>query len=141
MAINFFTEDVPFKLSHKIKRKNWLKKIAKSENHEILNLNYIFCSDEYLHKINLQYLNHDDYTDIITFDNSEEPGRLEGDIFISIERVMDNSKSLDTSLEKELARVLSHGLFHLMGQKDKSDKEAAAMREKEEYAIELFEKS
>tara|TARA_R110002124_G_scaffold20395_1_gene79983 strand:+ start:604 stop:1029 length:426 start_codon:yes stop_codon:yes gene_type:complete len=139
MAINFFAEEVSFSLKEKRKRKSWLKKIAEAENHKISELNYIFCSDEYLLSINIEYLDHDTYTDIITFDNSEEENILEGDIFISIERVKENSQALEVDEEKELSRVISHGLFHLLGYKDKSNEEANLMRNKEDFAINLFE--
>lgn len=139
MSINFFTEDISFSLKEKRKRKVWLKQLAKAENHEILELNYVFCSDEYLLSINIEYLDHDDYTDIITFDNSEENKTIEGDIFISIERVKENSKIHQVDEKTELSRVISHGLFHLLGYKDKSKAEAELMRIKESFAINLFE--
>tara|TARA_R110002020_G_scaffold123119_9_gene279264 strand:- start:1058 stop:1483 length:426 start_codon:yes stop_codon:yes gene_type:complete len=141
MPINFFTEEVSFSLKEKRKRKSWLKKIAESENHKIEELNYVFCSDEYLLNINVEYLDHDTYTDIITFDISEEEGIIEGDVFISIDRVKENSQTLKVAEEKELSRVISHGLFHLLGYKDKSKAEANLMRSKEEFAIELFEET
>lgn len=140
MAINFFSEDVKFTLPNKLKRKAWLKNLAKNEGLKINELSYIFCSDEYLHKMNLDYLDHDTFTDIITFDNSEEEKLIEGDIFISIERVRENAKQLNLSEETELSRVISHGLFHLMGYKDKTKTQILEMREKEESAIELFDK-
>lgn len=139
MAINFFEEETTFRLDKRQKRKKWLKSIADSEEFKILDLNYIFCSDEYLYNINVEYLNHDTYTDIITFDNSEEEDKLEGDIFISIDRVEENSKKLQVPLEDELSRVISHGLFHLMGYKDKKKEEVEMMRTKEEFAINLFQ--
>lgn len=141
MAIHFFSEDTKFELSQKLKRKNWLKKIAETEGFKIQELNYIFCSDEYLYQINVDYLDHDDYTDIITFDNSEEEKAIEGDIFISIDRVKENAQKHQQTEERELSRVISHGLYHLTGYKDKSESEANQMRAKEEFAIELFEKS
>ncbi|SFO29724.1 rRNA maturation RNase YbeY [Algoriphagus ornithinivorans] len=141
MAINFFTEDSPFQLKQKNKRKQWLKEIAKSESFQISDLNYIFCSDEYLYQINVEYLNHHTYTDIITFDNSEEDGLIEGDIFISIDRVQENASKHLVQEEDELSRVISHGLFHLIGYKDKKKEEAELMRTKEEFAIELYKKS
>lgn len=141
MAIHFFSEDTKFELSQKLKRKNWLKKIAETEGFKIQELNYIFCSDEYLYQINVDYLNHDDYTDIITFDNSEEEKAIEGDIFISIDRVKENAQKHQQTEDRELSRVISHGLYHLTGYKDKSESEAKQMRAKEEFAIELFEKS
>ncbi|WP_026950843.1 rRNA maturation RNase YbeY [Algoriphagus mannitolivorans] len=139
MAINFFTEDVPFKLSDKLKRKKWLKEIANSENFKIGELNYIFCSDEYLYQINVDYLSHHTYTDIITFDNSEEEEFIEGDIFISVDRVKENAIKLSQPEEKELSRVISHGLFHLMGYKDKTKEQASTMRIKEESAIKKYQ--
>ena len=138
MAINFFQEETAFQLSKKLLRKKWLKLIAKEENYTIQDLNYIFCSDEYLYSINVEYLNHHTYTDIITFDNSESEKEIEGDIFISIDRVQENSEKLQVPLEDELSRVISHGLFHLMGYKDKKKEEAEKMRNKEEFAIKLF---
>ncbi|MDF2156408.1 rRNA maturation RNase YbeY [Algoriphagus sp. CAU 1675] len=138
MAINFFTEDIKFQPQQKLKRKKWLKEIASREDYEISDLNYIFCSDEYLYNINVEYLNHKTLTDIITFDNSEEEELIEGDIFISIDRVRENAQKLGQSEEDELNRVLSHGLFHLMGYKDKNPEESRLMRSKEEFAINLF---
>jgi rRNA maturation RNase YbeY len=138
MAIHFFSEEIKFQLPQKLKRKNWLKKIAEAEGFQITELNYIFCSDEYLYQINVDYLSHHTYTDIITFDNSEDEKRIEGDIFISIDRVRENAKKHNVAEECELSRVISHGLFHLMGYKDKSKEQAEIMRSKEEFAIELF---
>lgn len=140
MAVNFFTEDIKFNLPNKLKRKAWLINLAKTEGFKIAELSYIFCSDEYLHKMNLDYLDHDTLTDIITFDNSEEEGIIEGDIFISVDRVRDNAKQLSLTEEIELSRVISHGLFHLMGYKDKTKTQTLEMRGKEEFAIELFDK-
>lgn len=140
MAVNFFTEDIKFNLPNKLKRKAWLNNLAKTEGFKIAELSYIFCSDEYLHKMNLDYFDHDTLTDIITFDNSEEEGIIEGDIFISIDRVRDNAKQLNLTEEIELSRVISHGLFHLMGYKDKTKTQILEMRGKEEFAIELFDK-
>ena len=141
MAINFFTEEIRFDLPQKLKRKNWLRHIAESEDFKIGELNYIFCSDEYLYQINVDYLNHHTYTDIITFDNSEKEHVIEGDVFISIDRVRENASKLGQPESQELSRVISHGLFHLMGYKDKAKEESEKMRTKEELAIELFEKT
>ncbi|MEN2280724.1 rRNA maturation RNase YbeY [Algoriphagus sp. SE2] len=138
MAINFFKEETPFQLDKKLLRRKWLKQIAKTENFTIKELNYIFCSDEYLYNINVEYLNHKTYTDIITFDNSETHKEIEGDIFISFDRVKENSKRHQVPIQEELSRVISHGLFHLMGYKDKSKEESDKMRFKEEFAINLF---
>ncbi len=139
MAINFFSEEVEFGLPQKLRRKNWLKKIAQSENFKIGELNYIFCSDEYLYQINVAYLDHHTYTDIITFDNSEEDKTIEGDVFISVDRVRENASKHQQDEATELSRVISHGLFHLMGYKDKSAEQASAMRSQEEFAIKLYE--
>lgn len=139
MAINFFQEEVDFKLSNRSKRKKWLKEIASSESHKIGEVNYIFCSDEYLYRMNLEYLNHDTYTDVITFDNSEKEEVIEGDIFISLERVHENALTLQKTIDNELNRVMCHGLLHLLGYKDKSQEESLIMRRKEEESIQLFE--
>jgi probable rRNA maturation factor len=136
--IVFFNEDINFKFQGKNKFKSWLKKVADKEGFSINNLNYIFCSDEYLHKINLEYLDHDTYTDIITFDNSEDESSIEGDIFISIERVSENSQALNTVFEEELKRVIVHGLLHLCGYDDHTPEDKAGMRRLEsEYIIDF----
>ena len=133
--IRFFTEDTKFNLSRKIPTRQWLTKLAKQEGFTVGELNYIFCSDEYLLQVNRDYLDHDYYTDIITFDNSEEENRLEGDIFISIDRVGDNARQLNVSEEQELRRVLAHGLLHLCGYGDKTQEEISLMRQKEEESL------
>lgn len=138
MAVHFFSEDISFELPEKLRRKRWLKELAVKSGFRIKELNYIFCSDEYLYQMNVDYLNHDTYTDIITFDNSEKNRELEGDIFISVDRVRENAKTLKVEEGTELTRVLAHGLLHLMGHKDKTKEEASLMRSKEEEAIELY---
>ena len=138
MAVHFFSEDAPFELPEKLRRKRWLKELAATSGFRIKELNYIFCSDEYLYQMNVDYLNHDTYTDIITFDNSEKTRELEGDIFVSVDRVKENALNLKVDEGTELTRVLAHGLLHLMGYKDKSKEEASLMRSKEEEAIELY---
>lgn len=139
MAIHFFSEEIKFELTQKLKRKTWLKNITTEEGFQLGELNYIFCSDEYLYQINVDYLGHHTYTDIITFDNSEEEKKIEGDIFISVDRVKENALKHQQTEETELSRVISHGLFHLMGYKDKSKDQSELMRSKEEFAIKLFE--
>jgi rRNA maturation RNase YbeY len=138
MAILFFEEDINYSLKEKNRYKKWLKSIAEKEGFKIKELNYIFCSDEYLYQINHDYLNHKTYTDIITFDNSENKYTIEGDIFISIERVRENAQKENVLFEKELQRVMSHGLLHLMGYKDKSETDKIIMRQKEELALNHF---
>ncbi len=105
---------------------------------ELESLNYIFCSDPYLHQINVQYLDHDTYTDIITFDNAEEENTIESDIFISIDRVKENAASFDAGFEQELRRVMAHGVLHLLGFGDKTETEKQIMREQEEKWVSEF---
>ena len=128
--ITFLTEDIAFGLKEKLKHKTWLKDAAKAEGFAIGELNYIFCSDAYLLDINQKYLGHDTLTDIVTFDNSEDPKMIEGDIFISIERVRENAIKFDTK-DTELKRVMVHGLLHLAGYKDKDKAQKELMRNKE----------
>jgi probable rRNA maturation factor len=135
--IHFYTEDITFSLKEKLKHKAWLNEVAKQEGKKILELTYVFCSDEYLLQINQEYLNHDTLTDIVTFDNSEDPKKIEGDIFISIERVRENGNKLGTS-ETELERVMVHGLLHLLGYKDKKKEDKELMTEKEDFYIKQY---
>jgi rRNA maturation RNase YbeY len=130
--IAFLTEDITFELKEKLKHKAWIKDAAKAEGFKIGELNYIFCSDAYLLDINQKYLGHHTLTDIVTFDNSEDPKMIEGDIFISIERVRENAVKFDTA-ESELKRVMVHGLLHLAGykDKDKAQKELMTLKENE----------
>ena len=138
MAIYFFSEEINFELKEKLIRKRWLKSIATKAGFTIKELNYVFCSDEYLSRIYLEYLNHDTYTDIITFDNSEKEFDIAGDIFVSIDRVGENAQTNNQKVEAELNRVLVHGLLHLMGYKDKTKEESTLMRQKEEESINLY---
>jgi len=135
--IHFCSEDITFSLKEKLKHKAWLNEVAKQEGKKILELTYVFCSDMYLLQINQEYLNHDTLTDIVTFDNSEDPKKIEGDIFISIERVKENGDKLGTS-ETELERVMVHGLLHLLGYKDKKKEDKALMTEKEDFYIKQY---
>ncbi|MEX2591391.1 MAG: rRNA maturation RNase YbeY [Anditalea sp.] len=135
MAINFFQEDIQFNLSGKQKIKKWLTQTATEEGFDIKDLNFIFCNDEYLYQMNVDYLDHHTYTDIITFDNAEEEKIIEGDIFISIERVRENAHLQKENFNHELHRVLSHGLFHLCGINDKSPEDKILMRLKENQAL------
>ena len=133
--IHFFSENIDFDLSESQKITSWIEKIIVKEGFEVHLLNYIFCNDEYLHQINVEYLKHDTYTDIITFDNSEKDKTIESDIFISVERVRENAIKFKTSFENELSRVLIHGVLHLLGYPDKSPEEAKIMRQKEQEAL------
>lgn len=133
--IQFFNEDVVFKMQQVRKTRAWLKHVIETEEFVLNQLNYVFCSDEYLLNINRQYLNHDFYTDIITFDNSEGEGEVEGDIFISIDQVEENAQELHKSFEEELRRVLVHGILHLVGYDDIEDEQELQMRNKEDFYI------
>lgn len=137
MNIEFFYEETDFRLNQSEDLMSWISKIIASEGYKLGSLNYILCSDEYLHKLNLEYLNHDTLTDIVTFDNSESENKIDSDIFISIERVEENSTSLKVSFEDELARVLIHGVLHLIGWSDKSDDLKKEMRLKEDACLSL----
>lgn len=117
--------------------RSWLKKIAEKEKFLITDLNYVFVSDEELLQMNIDYLNHDTYTDIITFDNADKAGIIEGDIFISIERVEANAKKFNVEFSNELHRVMAHGLLHLCGYKDKKKSDVEMMRKKEEACLRL----
>ena len=116
---------------------DWVTRIITSEDSVVGNINFIFCEDHYLLKINQEYLKHDTYTDIITFDYSED-GLIHGDIFISVERVKHNAAAYNTSFNEELLRVMAHGLLHLLGYNDKSERDIMGMREKEEEKIKMF---
>jgi len=136
--INFFTEDVEFTLKKKDKIRQWINDTAKSEGYTIDTINYIFCSDEYLLNINREYLDHDYYTDIITFDNSEEEDKVLSDIFISIDRVIDNAENSQLNFDQELHRVIIHGLLHLIGYNDKNEEDRITMRSKEDHCLSLL---
>jgi len=137
VAIYFFSEDISFSLADEEKSASWILSILKKENKQVRGINYIFCSDTYLLKINKQYLNHNTLTDIITFDNSEIEDEIEADIFISIDRVEENSSNLKKDFNEELHRVIIHGLLHLLGYNDKTDVEKAEMRKKEDACLSL----
>jgi len=132
-----FNYESDFILEHEENYASWIETIIESENKILGEISYIFCDDDYLHTINIQYLNHDTLTDIISFDYTEGDV-ISGDIFVSIERVMDNAKDFNVPFDEELKRVLAHGVLHYCGYKDKSDADALLMRSKEEEKIKLF---
>jgi rRNA maturation RNase YbeY len=136
--INFFYEGIYLKVQQVRKTKTWLKNIAQQEGFLIGDLNYIFCSDDHVLKVNQEYLNHDFYTDIITFDNSESDLHIEGDIFVSIDRVKENAITLNQPYETELRRVLAHGILHLTGYGDLDDDQEKIMRQKEDFYLTQF---
>ncbi|MEK6475949.1 rRNA maturation RNase YbeY [Catalinimonas sp. 4WD22] len=117
---------------------SWINKAILNEGFQLENLNYIFCSDAYLLQINITYLQHDYYTDIITFDNSESSKLIDGDIFISTDRVLDNSQAEQTTFFQELLRVIIHGALHLMGYDDKDDISKSSMRKMEDKYLDLY---
>ena len=134
--ILFFSE-TKFQLSQKRPLKNWLGKVIKQENMQIGDINIVFYNDEQLLKLNKQYLHHDTFTDIITFDYSEK-NTLHGDICISVERVKENAQKFNYAFEEELRRVMAHGILHLCGYKDKKNEDKQLMTQKEESALLLF---
>ena len=126
-----------FQLENEDVFSEWIEQVVLSEDKMLGEVNYIFCDDEYLHKINVDYLDHDTLTDIISFDYSE--GNLvQGDIFISIERVADNASDFEVPFNEELKRVMIHGILHYCGYKDKSENEERIMRKKEDEKIKMF---
>ena len=142
-AIFFFEEGITYKLKHKTAVRQWVTETIQAEGYKLKELNYIFCPDSYLLQINQQYLNHDTYTDIITFDNSETERVITGDIFISIHRVRENALKFNISGTDELHRVIIHGALHLLGYKDKTPAAKLKMTEKEDFYLNLrgFKKS
>lgn len=132
-----FNYEVDFKLRRETEFSDWVDRIFKREAVTFENLSYIFCDDDYLADINLQYLNHNTFTDIITFDYSDG-GVISGDIFISVDRVRENAKAFAIVFEEELKRVMSHGVLHLIGYCDKTLEEQQLMRRKENEMIKLF---
>lgn len=134
--INFISE-TKFNLVNQDQYNEWITNVITSESYVLGEINYTFCDDDFLHAINLEHLNHDTLTDIITFDNTVFK-TIYSDIFISIDRVKDNAKDFNVSFEEELKRVIIHGVLHLCGYKDKSDTEASLMRSKENEKIKMF---
>ena len=137
--INFFQEGVSFRLSHPDILKGWISTIIQNAKQSFDTINFIYCSDNYLLEINKEYLDHDYYTDIITFDNKEDDdSALDADIFISIDRVKENATQLNLPFEQELHRVMVHGILHLLGHKDKTEEQKNEMRESEEASLSLL---
>ena len=134
--IRFHCEDISYTLPHKIATRNWLLKLIKSEGFQSQDINFIFTSDEYLLEVNKKYLNHDYYTDVITFDYGEGK-TVGGDIFISLDRISENANELNISKLDEINRVLAHGVLHLCGYKDKKSAEKEQMTSKEDYYLSL----
>ena len=129
--IHFFKEDIRFRLLNQQPLRNWIARVVRQHKFHLDEINYIFCSDEYLLRLNIKFLNHHFYTDIITFDNSDESKKISGDIFISYDRVKANAEKFNVSLKDELNRVMIHGVLHLLGYSDKTKKDQEAMRQLE----------
>jgi probable rRNA maturation factor len=132
-----FNYETEFQLDNEQKYQNWLTEVIESENKEEGEINYIFCDDDYLYEINVQYLEHETLTDIISFDYTLG-NLISGDIFISIERVKDNAQDFGVSFEEELKRVMVHGVLHYCGYKDKTEADENLMRAKEEEKMKMF---
>lgn len=132
-----FNYETDFALQDEERYEKWISRIISSEHKKEGEVNYIFCDDDYLHRINLEYLQHDTLTDIISFDYSIG-NEIGGDIFISIERVKDNAADFNTDFNDELLRVMAHGILHYCGYKDKSESDEAQMRQKEDEKATLF---
>ena len=137
MAIRFSVQSVDFELNCEDNVKKWITEVVRRRGKTVGNINYLFCGDEYLLGVNMQYLNHDTYTDIITFDYVAG-NLISGDIMISVDRVGENADKFGVEFEQELYRVIIHGVLHLLGQGDKTDEEAAVMRHQEEEALSLW---
>ena len=132
-----FNYENDFELGNEEAYSNWISRVILSENKKEGDINFIFCDDEYLHKLNVEYLEHDTLTDVISFDYSMG-NELHGDVFISTERVAENAVDFNVTFEQEIKRVIIHGVLHYCGYKDKSEADEAVMRAKEEEKINMF---
>ena len=136
-AIQFFSEQLQFKVPNPRKTASWIKATILKEKSTLNSLNYIFCNDEYLRGLNIQYLKHKTFTDIITFNYGSNKA-IEGEIYISIDRIKENAEKFGVDFNSELRRVIIHGVLHLLGYKDKSKTEKALMRKKEDTYLSLW---
>lgn len=134
----FFSEGVKFDLKEKRKVRHWIKQSIDLERNKLGMLNFIFTSDDILYELNHQYLGHSTLTDIITFDMSDNKNRIEGDVYISIDRAKENAKLYNEPFDREVRRLMIHGVLHLSGYKDKTKAEKAEMKAKEEYYLSLL---
>lgn len=134
-SVNFFNEDIKYELKRKRLLRSWIRRTVEMEGGAVGVINIIFCTDKHLLVYNRQYLKHNTLTDIITFQMSDEPGDVSGDIYISIERIRENSKTFNVRMHHEVERVIIHGVLHLLGYKDKSKDEIIQMREKEDLYL------
>ncbi|MEI6488495.1 MAG: rRNA maturation RNase YbeY [Bacteroidota bacterium] len=140
--IHFHTEDIKFAFKNKTEIKQWITSVAKGKKRKVGDLGFVFCSDDFLLRLNKEYLNHDTLTDIITFDYSKDDNQLpiSGDIYISIDRVRENAIKFNKSFENELHRVIIHGTLHLLGYADKTKAAKLEMTEQEDRALNLLSK-
>lgn len=138
MAIQFTSHEVKDYLKEKRKLKLFLADLFAAEGQGLQSLHYVFCSDAYLLEINKQFLQHDTYTDIVTFEMGEDPAITEGEIYISIDRVLENAEKFKVPVNQELHRVIFHGALHLCGFKDKSKKDEVLMRSKEDEYLKKY---
>ena len=136
MPVHFFQEETRFKLPHPIITSRWIRSVVESEQYSVTVVNFIFCSDKYLKKINQEYLAHDTFTDVVTFDYSD-PSGIQGDVFISVQRVKENALKFQTQFDDELHRVMVHGVLHLLGYSDKTKAAQSLMRKKEDAYLSL----
>lgn len=136
-SINYFSQKPRFKLQYPKKISAWINRVVEKEGASIISLNYIFCTDEYLREINIQFLKHKTFTDIITFNYNPSDTEIEGEIYISIDRVRENTETYKTDFSTELNRVMIHGVLHLLGYNDKTKAEKGEMREKEDSCLSL----
>lgn len=135
-TISFSSEEIEFELANEAETAGWLQKIIEQEGKSLRLLNFIFCPDDYLLRLNLEYLQHDTLTDIITFPYADPP-IVEGDIFISIDRVRENAPAFNATFGQELHRVMAHGVLHLCGYGDKTADQQKQMRQKEDEALRM----
>lgn len=136
--IYFSAHEVKVGLKERTRLKEFIRELFKREEQGLTNLQYVFCTDEYLLRINQQFLNHDTYTDIVTFELSPDPEVTDGEIYISIDRVKENAEQYEVTENYELHRVMFHGALHLCGYKDKTKKEIELMRQKEDEYLRLY---
>lgn len=133
--INFYSEDTTYNLKNKRLLKKWIEETIVAEGYVLQELNFILCSDDYLLRINQDFLQHDDYTDVITFDNAEALKTIFGDIFISVDRIKENAAAFNATTANELCRVMIHGTLHLLGYKDKTKTAKTEMTAKEDFYL------
>ena len=136
-SVLFFSHGIDFKIANPRKTSSWINRVVRKEKRNLSVLNCVFCSDAYLLRLNVKYMGHNTLTDILTFDYSRSPKQIDGEIYVSIQRVKENASSYESSFDEELHRVIIHGVLHLLGYKDKKTVERAQIRKKEEAYLSL----